>query len=50
MQLKKTSQMFFISGFCFIVRTAFFDKIGWFDMIYTPAGFEDIDFCLKGAV
>jgi GT2 family glycosyltransferase len=36
-----------ISGFCFMVRTIFFDEIGGFDTNYTPAGFEEIDFCFK---
>jgi GT2 family glycosyltransferase len=34
-----------ISGFCFMVRTELFHRVGGFDIAYTPAGFEEIDFC-----
>jgi len=33
-----------ISGFCFMVRTETFSRVGGFDIAYTPAGFEEIDF------
>lgn len=35
-----------ISGFCFLVRSDVFHRLGGFDVAYTPAGFEEIDFCL----
>jgi GT2 family glycosyltransferase len=35
-----------VSGFCFMVRTELFHRVGGFDISYTPAGFEEIDFCL----
>ena len=34
-----------LSGFCFMVRTDLFHRVGGFDVAYTPAGFEEIDFC-----
>ena len=36
-----------VSGFAFMVRTETYDKIGGFDDFYTPAGFEEIDFCYQ---
>ena len=39
------SEVNVISGFCFMVKTSYFDEIGGFDTFYTPAGFEEIDFC-----
>ena len=36
-----------IAGFAFMVKTEIFDEIGGFDNAYTPAGFEEIDFCFK---
>lgn len=32
-----------VSGFCFLLRTATFHKLGGFDVNYTPAGCEEID-------
>ncbi len=34
-----------IAGFCFLVRASVFDKIGGFDLNYSSAGMEEIDFC-----
>jgi len=36
-----------ISGFCFLVRSATFRQLGGFDVEYSPAGFEEIDFSLR---
>lgn len=33
-----------ISGYCFMTKTSVFDQIGGFDVFYTPAGCEEIDF------
>lgn len=32
-----------VSGFCFLLRSSTFHKLGGFDIEYTPAGFEEID-------
>lgn len=34
-----------ISGYAFAVLAKVFDEVGGFDVAYTPAGFEEIDFC-----
>lgn len=36
-----------VSGFCFLVRRSVFDEVGGFDVAYSPAGFEEIDFSYK---
>jgi GT2 family glycosyltransferase len=36
-----------VSGFAFMTPTEVFDKVGGFDNNYTPAGFEEIDYCYK---
>jgi|APSaa5957512535_1039671.scaffolds.fasta_scaffold28319_3 GT2 family glycosyltransferase len=36
-----------ISGFCFMTTREVFDKVGGFDISYTPAGFEEIDYSFK---
>ncbi len=36
-----------ISGFCFLVRVATFRQIGGFDVEYSPAGYEEIDFSFR---
>lgn len=32
-----------VSGFCFLLRSSTFHKLGGFDVNYTPAGYEEID-------
>jgi len=34
-----------ISGFCFMLKAEIYDLVGGFDINYSPAGFEEIDFC-----
>jgi len=34
-----------IAGNCFMLRSETFHSLGGFDVNYTPAGFEEIDFC-----
>lgn len=34
-----------ISGFLFMLKRELFNKVGGFDVTYTPAGFEEIDMC-----
>jgi GT2 family glycosyltransferase len=34
-----------IAGFCFITPEEIFAEVGGFDINYTPAGFEEIDYC-----
>ena len=36
-----------ISGFLFMARREVFDRVGGFDVRFTPAGFEEIDFSFK---
>ncbi len=36
-----------ISGFCFLVRDETFRKVGGFDVGFTPAGYEEIDFSFR---
>lgn len=36
-----------ISGFCFLVRAVTFRKLGGFDVEYSPAGYEEIDFSFR---
>jgi GT2 family glycosyltransferase len=36
-----------IAGYAFAVKTEIFDHVGGFDVAYTPAGYEEIDFCFK---
>jgi GT2 family glycosyltransferase len=36
-----------ISGFCFLVRSETFRKVGGFDVEFTPAGYEEIDFSFR---
>lgn len=36
-----------ISGFCFLVRAETFRKVGGFDIGFTPAGYEEIDFSFR---
>jgi GT2 family glycosyltransferase len=36
-----------VSGFCFITRRDVMEAIGYFDTAFTPAGYEEIDFCLR---
>lgn len=43
--LEKPSYADVILGFCFMVRSADFDKVGGVDINFTPAGMEEIDFC-----
>lgn len=33
-----------IAGFCFLVRADLYRRLGGFDVAYSPAGFEEIDF------
>jgi GT2 family glycosyltransferase len=34
-----------IAGFCFMTRNKTLARLGYFDVAYTPAGYEEIDFC-----
>lgn len=36
-----------VSGFCFLVRSQVFHELGGFDVAYTPAGCEEIDFSYR---
>jgi GT2 family glycosyltransferase len=36
-----------VSGFCFLVRSSVFHKLGGFDIAYSPAGCEEIDFSYR---
>lgn len=36
-----------VSGFCFLVRSQVFHELGGFDIAYTPAGCEEIDFSYR---
>lgn len=36
-----------ILGYCFMVRAKDFDKVGGFDVNFTPAGMEEVDFCIS---
>jgi GT2 family glycosyltransferase len=36
-----------ISGFCFLVRALIFRKLGGFDVEFSPAGYEEIDFSYR---
>jgi len=36
-----------VSGFCFLVRAATFRQLGGFDVEYSPAGYEEIDFSFR---
>ena len=36
-----------VSGFCFLVRATTFRQIGGFDVAYSPAGYEEIDFSFR---
>jgi GT2 family glycosyltransferase len=36
-----------ISGFCFLVRSDTFRQLGGFDIEYSPAGYEEVDFSFR---
>ena len=36
-----------VSGFCFLVRASVFHELGGFDIAYSPAGCEEIDFSYR---
>lgn len=36
-----------VSGFCFLVRATTFRQLGGFDVDYSPAGYEEIDFSFR---
>lgn len=36
-----------VSGFCFLMRSATFRQLGGFDVEYSPAGYEEIDFSFR---
>jgi len=36
-----------VSGFCFMTKTSVFDAVFGFDVFYTPAGCEEVDFSFK---
>lgn len=36
-----------ISGFCFLLRATIFRQLGGFDIEYSPAGYEEIDFSFR---
>ena len=36
-----------VSGFCFLVRVATFRQLGGFDVEFSPAGYEEIDFSFR---
>ena len=36
-----------VSGFCFVVRSSLFHQLGGFDIAYSPAGCEEIDFSYR---
>lgn len=36
-----------VSGFCFMTRHETLSKSGYFDFRYTPAGYDEIDFCMS---
>jgi len=36
-----------VSGFCFLVRSKLFHELGGFDIAYSPAGYEEIDFSYR---
>lgn len=36
-----------ISGFCFLVRATTFRQLGGFDIMFSPAGYEEIDFSFR---
>jgi GT2 family glycosyltransferase len=36
-----------VSGLCFLVRAATFRRLGGFDVEYSPAGYEEIDFIFR---
>lgn len=36
-----------VEGSCFFVKAEVFERIGWFDDLFAPAYFEEIDFCRR---
>lgn len=45
--LEKPEEADEISGFCFMTKVAVYDEVAGFDIAYTPAGFEEIDYSFK---